>query len=86
MDDFEVLESEARFERIHTKRHERREGIKNVAARLRKGHCAKRPFSRKQALTSIGAHRRFKGAKFLRSYKCPRCGHWHLTHKPQRRV
>jgi hypothetical protein len=29
--------------------------------------------------------RQFKAA-FLRTYKCPKCGYWHLTHKPQRRL
>jgi hypothetical protein len=72
------------IEAIHTHTDERRERRKTTAARQRKGKCSKRPFSRKQALSSIGNHRAYKHVAYLRAYKCPKCGYWHLTHKPQR--
>jgi len=72
-------------ERISTMTNQRRENKKTIAARLRKGRCAKRAFSRKQALTARASSLNTGKAAFLRIYKCPRCGWWHLTHKPDRR-
>ena len=68
MNDLDFVDEEPRYERIHTRTDERRENRKAIAARLRKVRCAKHPFSRKQALSSIAAHRRFKGVTFLRTY------------------
>jgi len=73
------------FEPIRTNTDQRREVKKLIAARLRKGHCAKNPYSRKQALTARAFHLSRGEAQFLKIYRCPRCPFWHLSHKRDRR-
>lgn len=72
------------YEPIHTGEQERRENMKNVKARLKKGKCAKKAFSHKQAMTRANQLMAFKNLPYLRAYKCPKCGYWHMTHKKQR--
>lgn len=45
--------------------------------------CEKTAYSKKDAQTAINAamNRRTKRPKQLRSYHCPRCNAWHLTHQ-----
>src|SRR6202011_3333682 len=74
----------SRFERIHSKANERREGVKARKARAKKGRCYKQAYARKQALTQCNALLSEGAAPYLRTYKCWRCNHWHLTHQPPR--
>jgi hypothetical protein len=85
MNDLAILEEAPVIEKIHTRTDERRENRKSIAARLRKSPCAKRPYSRKQALTACSYHMSQGDAAFLRPYRCPKCPHWHMTHQADRR-
>jgi hypothetical protein len=84
MNDLVGFEEAPRVERINTMTDQRRENRKAVAFRLRKGKCAKVPFTRKQGLTKSATLMR-QGVPYLNIYKCNKCDHWHLTHKPDRR-
>lgn len=50
--------------------------------------CTKHCYTKREAETTInqrleGRHRhRRNRPTYLRAYECPRCGHWHLTSKP----
>ena len=80
MIDLTELEDAPHSEPIHTMMDQRRESQKAVGSRLRKGGCAKNPWSRKQALTAAAYHTKQTG-KPIRTYKCPECGFFHLTSK-----
>lgn len=69
------------FESIRTHKDIRRESIKVITSRLKKGRCYKMANSRKQALSLMNEVLARRHAPYLRIYKCPNCGYWHLTHK-----
>jgi len=68
-------------EKITSQKYQRRENIKAIKCRLRKGQCAKAAYSHKQALTQRNTITRKSNAQQLFIYKCPKCSFWHLTHK-----
>ena len=76
------LDDGPRIERIHTNAHEHRQGRKNRYAQSRsRGSCYKHAYSRKQALSKCNELLAMGAAPYLRTYKCPKGGHWHLTHQ-----
>jgi hypothetical protein len=78
-----TLDDMPRLESIRTKPDVRREQRKAMYAGARKSHCYKHAYTRKQALTQANTLMN-EGAPYLRTYKCERCGCWHLTHQAQR--
>lgn len=84
MNDLTIIEEAPLFEPINTMTDKRRENRKAISSRLRKGLCAKNPWTRKQALTAAAFHAQRQGRQIW-TYRCPRCSYFHLTHKRPRR-
>jgi hypothetical protein len=79
------LDYAPRIERIHTNAHEHREGRKNRYAQTRlRGSCYKHAYTRKQALGKCNELLAQNAAQYLRTYKCQKGGHYHLTHQTPR--
>jgi rubrerythrin len=77
-----VVGSLAHAQHIRTREVLRRESIKAGNARLKKGRCYKHSKTRKQALSYMNNIRAGRDVP-LWVYKCPKCGYWHVTKKPQ---
>lgn len=86
MEELDDLDEISLTEPIRTRTDKRRETVKTARRYKAKQNllCYKHAYSRKQALSQMNYLLSIGQVKFLRTYKCKRCRHWHLTHQEEK--